>query len=46
MRARIALHAAAPGSGVGIVALDETQRSRFTPPSVGCDSVWAVELGA
>jgi hypothetical protein len=27
-------------------APDETQRSRFTPPSVGCDSAWAVELGA
>ena len=26
--------------------LDETQRSSFAPPSVGCDSAWAVELGA
>src|SRR5205085_992797 len=27
-------------------AMDETQRSRFGAPSVGCDSASAVELGA
>ena len=26
--------------------LDETQRFRLTAPSVGCDSAWAVGLGA
>ena len=45
------LGASASGAAVVIVAdlvaaWDETQRSRFTPPSWGCDSAWAVELGA
>jgi hypothetical protein len=29
-----------------VPAWDETQRSRFTAPSLGCDGALAVELGA
>jgi hypothetical protein len=39
-------HAAAPGGAHEAPAPDETQPSRFSPPSAGCDSARAAELDA